>query len=416
MKVLTNYDFNGNEIQNVSLQKLASAPTNPVKGQPYFNTTDNRAYTWDGSKWKGMDADDAAMTGTEIAAAINGSSAVIDDDNLSAGMQAAEAAAHTHSNKSALDATTAAFLAADRTKLDGIAAGANNYVHPTGDGNHHVPATGTANSGKVLTAGSTAGSEAWQTPSVAWGGVSGAPSSSPSAIDSAVANSHTHANKALLDTYNQTNANLADAVTKKHAQNTDTGTSSATFAVGSTGVKLKNNGGTELQVRNNADTDFADLHVKNLTVDGATTVLNSTEVDIGDNEIMLNSDIANHTANSDGGIAVKRLASDDSTRKDAELKYNNSTGKWQTTGGDVSGALVTAQIANKVTAVVGDGSSTAITVTHNLNTRELSVSIHESASPYAMVMTDVEFTTLNTITLKFAVAPASGQYTVTVIG
>ena len=49
----------------------------------------------------------------------------------------------------------------DKTKLDGIASGANNYVHPTGDGNLHVPATGTTNSGKVLTAGATAGSLSW---------------------------------------------------------------------------------------------------------------------------------------------------------------------------------------------------------------------------------------------------------------
>lgn len=40
------------------------------------------------------------------------------------------------------------------------------YTHPTGDGNLHVPATGTTNNGKVLTAGATAGSATWQTPAV----------------------------------------------------------------------------------------------------------------------------------------------------------------------------------------------------------------------------------------------------------
>lgn len=35
------------------------------------------------------------------------------------------------------------------------------YTHPTTDGNKHVPATGTTNAGKVLTAGSTAGSLSW---------------------------------------------------------------------------------------------------------------------------------------------------------------------------------------------------------------------------------------------------------------
>lgn len=51
--------------------------------------------------------------------------------------------------------------AKDKAKLDGIAAGANKYIHPAGDGNQHVPATGTSNNGKVLKAGATAGSAAW---------------------------------------------------------------------------------------------------------------------------------------------------------------------------------------------------------------------------------------------------------------
>lgn len=38
----------------------------------------------------------------------------------------------------------------------------STYVHPTTDGNKHVPATGTANNGKVLKAGSTAGTFSWQ--------------------------------------------------------------------------------------------------------------------------------------------------------------------------------------------------------------------------------------------------------------
>jgi len=51
----------------------------------------------------------------------------------------------------------------DKTKLDGIATGANNYAHPTGDGNLHVPATSTTNNGKVLKAGATAGDLSWGT-------------------------------------------------------------------------------------------------------------------------------------------------------------------------------------------------------------------------------------------------------------
>lgn len=61
--------------------------------------------------------------------------------------------------------------AADKVKLNGVATGANNYSHPTGDGNLHVPATGTGSNGKVLRAGSTAGSLSWG--NVAWSEITG---------------------------------------------------------------------------------------------------------------------------------------------------------------------------------------------------------------------------------------------------
>lgn len=68
-------------------------------------------------------------------------------------------------------------------KLNGIEAGANNYSHPTGDGNLHVPATGTSNNNKVLKAGSTAESLSWG--QVAWTEITGKPSTFP-------ASAHTH--------------------------------------------------------------------------------------------------------------------------------------------------------------------------------------------------------------------------------
>lgn len=50
------------------------------------------------------------------------------------------------------------YTAAEKNKLASL----NNYTHPTTDGNKHVPATGTANNGKALIAGSTAGTFSWQ--------------------------------------------------------------------------------------------------------------------------------------------------------------------------------------------------------------------------------------------------------------
>jgi hypothetical protein len=53
------------------------------------------------------------------------------------------------------------FTDALKNKLEGVAAGATAYTHPTGDGNLHVPATGSGNNGKVLKAGPTPGSLSW---------------------------------------------------------------------------------------------------------------------------------------------------------------------------------------------------------------------------------------------------------------
>jgi hypothetical protein len=62
---------------------------------------------------------------------------------------------------SGITGTAGLMSSIDKTKLAGIDPLANNYVHPSGDGNLHVPATSTNNAGKVLTAGSTAGSISW---------------------------------------------------------------------------------------------------------------------------------------------------------------------------------------------------------------------------------------------------------------
>jgi len=71
-------------------------------------------------------------------------------------------------------------------------------------------------------------------------------------------------------------------------------------------------------------------------------------------------------------------------------------------------------VVTKYAANIGDGSATSYTVTHNLNTRDVIVSIYDNASPYAEVMADVEHTTTNSITILFSVAPTTDKYRVVV--
>ena len=207
---------------------------------------------------------------------------------------------------------------------------------------------------------------------------------------------------------------LDELETNLHLQNTDTGTTSNSFGI--SGIKLKNSSNTELQLRNSTDSEYIDLKVKNLTVEGTTTIINSNDVYIGDNEIVLNSDITTSGENSDGGLVIKRLMADNMTRKDAKIVFNNSIGKFETTMGAVTGALVTTQVANKIVAIIGDGIATSIVIPHNLNSRALCVSVCETNTPWNDVMANIVKTTVDSITVNFSVAPASGQYTVTIIG
>lgn len=79
-------------------------------------------------------------------------------------------------------------------------------------------------------------------------------------------------------------------------------------------------------------------------------------------------------------------------------------------------AIDTSVVARKFAVLVGDGASTSIVVTHNLGTVDVVVSLAAAATPFAEVIADVQHTSTNTITLIFAVAPASNAYRCAVLG
>lgn len=88
------------------------------------------------------------------------------------------------------------------------------------------------------------------------------------------------------------------------------------------------------------------------------------------------------------------------------------------TGIDISGSAIsidTTVVVRKYATDVGDNSSTAITVTHSLGTRDVTVAVYDAAS-YAEVECDVVRTSTSVVTLNFAVAPTTNQYRAVVHG
>lgn len=97
---------------------------------------------------------------------------------------------------------------------------------------------------------------------------------------------------------------------------------------------------------------------------------------------------------------------------------NGGTSYTEGTGIDIAGGVISIDLAvtaRKASAAIGDNSSTTLTFTHNLNTRDVVVSVYD-ASTYTGVICDWVANGVNTVQLTFGTAPSTGQYRVTVVG
>jgi hypothetical protein len=101
----------------------------------------------------------------------------------------------------------------------------------------------------------------------------------------------------------------------------------------------------------------------------------------------------------------------------AEVDAGTATG-----GSGASLAVTPATLASwsgrpkRYAAAVGDGSNTSYTITHNLGTRDVVVTLYTNSGDYDEVLSDLRHTDTNTVTLVFSSAPASNAYRVVILG
>ena len=145
----------------------------------------------------------------------------------------------------------------------------------------------------------------------------------------------------------------------------------------------------------------------NLNVTGTINSVNTTQVNIVDNKINLNTDFTG-TPTTDAGIRVER-----GTSTDVEVLWNETDDRWTLTNNGTNYHAIARKYAENL---ANPSTLTALVVTHNLGSDDVTVQVFETAGSKALVETDIERTSANTVTLRFATAPASGAYRVVITG
>jgi hypothetical protein len=146
----------------------------------------------------------------------------------------------------------------------------------------------------------------------------------------------------------------------------------------------------------------------NLNVTGTINSVNTTQVNIVDNKINLNTDFTG-TPTVDAGIRVER-----GTSADVEVLWNETNDQWTLTNDGTNYHEIVRKWKSDITTT--EVAPYTFTATHNLGTRDVTVAVYANSAPYGEVEVDVDHTSVNVVTLTFAAAPTAGAYRVVITG
>ena len=453
-KFLVSIDLNKNELQNAVIQNLATAPATPLAGQVYYNTVDNQLYIYNGTRWEvaGNAVQSGLLSSRPAAGTVDAGTIYYATDNY----------LFYYSDGSTWQQANAFGSVVTETSY-GQASGngtATNYARA--DHTHGTPALGTATPNAIAGVTGSAGSAT--TPSkedhthaftpaadLSMAGFKltnvGTPSADTDAankgyVDSVAQGLDTKASVVAATTTNGTlatafaNGQVVDGVTlatndRLLIKNQTDATANGIYTVNASGAPTRS---TDMNLGSEFPSAYVFVEQGTVNADTGWVCTNNSPVTLGSTNIVWTqfSGAGTYTANNGVLLTGSVFSFAPESGKGLQTSANGGAIKLATTSGlNVASdlavgagngisvltntvAIDSTVVVSKYAASVGDGSATSYTVTHNLNTRDVIVTVYDNSSPYAEVITDVAHTTVNTVTIAFSVAPTSNQYRVVV--
>lgn len=388
-KFLTAIDMVQNAVKNLKIETLSTAPTSPVQGQIYLNTTDFKLWMFINGGWK--DLSSADITKAELASIVaNSSGAKLVGVSSISGLTGANVQAVLESLKTYVDsvkqsldikdsvrvATTVTEQNIDLdnapTVIDGVSLIVGNRVLVK-DGAY---ASGT---GEVIGNASSVRNGLYRvsqvTPVVKF-------------VRTSDADSDDKVNSGLFVFIQEGNVNADSGFVLS---------TNETIVLGSTSLS------------------FSQFSGAGQITAGLGLTKNGNVIDVGGTagRIVVNADSVDIDPAYVGQDTIEVLGT-------------VHTGVWQGTeigvayGGTGATTAQQARInlgaTTKFAQNIGNGTDTSFVINHQLGSQDIVVMVRENGAPTTVVNPEIYVTDANNVTVTFATAPAIGQYRVIIIG
>lgn len=443
---LNSIDLNKNELQNGVIHVLATAPTNPVEGQIYYNSTDNKLFFFDGTSWIDASGDIKSVT-TNTTNQIS----ITDPDGPNPKVDVVTGAVTQNGTALATGAQIYTFVTDSIANISFTVSGTTNEIEVTngasvGDGDTvtiGLPNDVTIGNDLTVTNDLGVSGNATITGDLTVNGTTTTVNSNTVTLDDPILTlggdtaptSDDNKDRGVEFRYHDgTSAKLGyfgfDDSTGKFTFIPDATNTSEVFTgtKGSLDVQNIDLAGSITSVDGSAPTagqlligngSNGDMELANLTAGEAITVTD------GDGSIQIA--VEDSSATNKGAVIVEGGDSITVTYSSGTATVNADSAT-TTTEGVVEIATEAEALAGTSTTTVvtpaglaarswagsiGDGASTSIQITHSLNTYDVIIQLYDT-STYETVYADVTRDSTTTATIDFATAPGSSAIRVLV--